>query len=474
MKKYNLFKIIGFMFLFVLLLTWLIPVGGYENGTFITNGTSPVGIFDIIRIPIITFSNLIQYGLLVLIIGGFYGVLNKTLVYANLVEKIKNKINGKEKKFIIALMVILTTLSALIGIQSLFLIIAPFLITVTLELGFSKIVALVSTFGSILIGNICAIYGSSTSYYINDKFHLSLNDEIITKIIFFIIVVFIFVSFVMHNISINKKDKKNKKESNDELIPLYENVKSKKSILPLIVTFTIFMLILLISTINWRGLFEINIFSELYNNLMTIKIGNYPIMANILSSINEFGAWNQYDVSILIILMTICIGWLYSVKFDDFLEGYVSGAKQMLLPAFYVILANIVFVTLYRLQMSENIYFTITNFILTLFDGAKIIFMPLVSLIGAIFYPDLSSLATILSGVTENIITDTTKYQLIGFIVQTMHGIMMLIIPTSMMLVMGLSYLKISFKEWFKYIWKLLLEIFIVTILVIIIVAIFV
>ena len=38
----------------------------------------------------------------------------------------------------------------------------------------------------------------------------------------------------------------------------------------------------------------------------------------------------------------------------------------------------------------------------------------------------------------------------------------MMILPTSMVLVAGLSYLDIDYKEWIKYIWKYILEIFII------------
>ena len=42
MKKYNLLKAIGIVFLFVIVLTWFIPIGSYSNGAFTLGDTAPV------------------------------------------------------------------------------------------------------------------------------------------------------------------------------------------------------------------------------------------------------------------------------------------------------------------------------------------------------------------------------------------------------------------------------------------------
>ena len=47
---------------------------------------------------------------------------------------------------------------------------------------------------------------------------------------------------------------------------------------------------------------------------------------------------------------------------------------------------------------------------------------------------------------------------------------MMLILPTSYILIAGLSMLDISFKDWFKYIWTYIIQAFIIILIVAIIV----
>lgn len=472
MKKYDLLKKIGIVFLFVIVLTWIIPIGTYSSNTFVTGDTAPVGIFDLARIPLITISNLLIYGLIFILIGGLYGVLNKTGVYSKLVKNIATKFKNKEKLFLIIVTCLMVILSSFIGLQYALIILVPFIVAILINLGFSKLTSFASTIGAILVGNIGAIYSTDINYNINKYLSLSVNNEIFTKIIFLIIITFLFIMFILKSVNINN----NKKVTKDEVknIPLYEDNSNHKSVIPLIVIFLLCFILIIINMINWEGLFKITYFSELYNNITSIKIGNYPIVSNILGTITSFGSWSSYDMCIFIFIMTIIIGWLYSLKFEEFMEGFINGIKEMLVPAFYAVLANIVFATLYRFQSSATIYSTMVNFLMTTFDSMSTIMVGFSSFIGGLFYNDASNLVITLATPITTLVSDTTLYSLFGMIIQVLHGIVMMIIPTSIILVSGLAYMKISYKEWFKYIWKYLVEVLVIGIIIFIIMAIFI
>lgn len=460
MKKYDLFKVLCFLFIILIILTWIIPVGSFSSGSFVLGDRNPLGLFDIGRIPLITFTSLIQYGIVICIVGGLYGVLNKTGAYSNIVEKVVSKFTGKEKIFLSITICSLSILTSIIGVSSLFILFAPFVVAILMRLGFDKKTVMISTFGSILIGNITSLYGSEIVYYIKSNFYLGINDNLFTKIIFLVMILFLFNVFVLSKVEFQK----------NEEIPLYEIRKTKRKTLPLIIVFLVFIIFLMINMINWDGLYNVKNISDAYTNLMSQKINNYPLMKNLFGSVNTFGEWNNYDLCIFTILITFVFGWIYSLKLNDIIDGFKEGIKSVLKPAFYSIFASILFVTLYHLQSSENIFLTITNFILNLFSGAKIILMPLVAFIGGLFYTDFSSISSVLAEVSEVLITDTTKYSLISFMVQTMYGLSKLILPTSILLVTGLTYLKISYKEWFKYIIKFILIILVICIIFFIII----
>ena len=76
MKKYDLFKVLIITLLVVTLLSWIIPAGAYVNGSFTSlEQNAPIGLYDLFRLPFITPVTFIQFGILFLAIGGFYGVL---------------------------------------------------------------------------------------------------------------------------------------------------------------------------------------------------------------------------------------------------------------------------------------------------------------------------------------------------------------------------------------------------------------
>jgi len=70
-----------------------------------------------------------------------------------------------------------------------------------------------------------------------------------------------------------------------------------------------------------------------------------------------------------------------------------------------------------------------------------------------------------------SVVTNVDNYGIAGIIFQSMYGFVMLFAPTSVVLMAALSYLGVSYKEWLKNIWKLLLELFIVLLIIFIILA---
>ena len=238
MKKYDLLKVLGITFLVIMLISWVVPAGVYSNSTFVSQeATSPIGLYDIFRTPLITIATFIQYGILFLAIGGFYGVLNKTGVYAKLVDRITDKWQKKQKKFLMITVAIFALLSSLFGLNSVIFILVPFFATILLKLGYKKITALASTVGAMLVGQIGCTLGLETWGYLRVVFYqmgydITMTTLILVRIILFLITVLLFALLLSKNTK--NEDKKAKKDEKVE-IPLYEENTSKKGFVPLII-----------------------------------------------------------------------------------------------------------------------------------------------------------------------------------------------------------------------------------------------
>lgn len=482
MKKKNLLKVLAIFFAVYVILSWIIPSGYFQDGKLVADQTTPIGLFSIIRYPIITLSSsvFLLYGLIVVLIGGLYGVLNKTGAYSKFVEKVVEKNKGKGNKFIIITIIIFALLSSLTGLTLPLLILVPFFVTVLLLLGYDKPVAMVSTFGAILVGNIGCTYGFNIAGYTNYFLNTGINTEIISKAIFLVIITFLLIMFVIRaskkTVKVDKKKKGLKKkeivEEHKASAPLYTKTDdSKKSVVPIIVITCFVVVLAIVGMYNWEIAFKFDVFNNFHEKIMAINIKDYPIMSNILGGVDALGYWSNYDLAILIILATILIGWIYNVKAKDFFNGFVEGVKEMLPVAFYMMIANIIFLIMNSSSTGGTMFATISNFFLKMTKNFNAVVMVVVSAVGGLFYNDFPYLLNTLNSQITTLYTDTKLYPLIAFIMQSIHGIVQLLVPTSMILFGGLKYFGISFKEWIKFIWKYVLEILAISIVIMIVIA---
>lgn len=493
MKKQNhsLLKVLGIVFIVVIVLSWIIPAGGYSNGKFTSGTTAPIGIFDLFRLPVLSISTFIQYGLVFLAIGGFYGVLNKTGAYTNFVEKRVEKWKKRRKTFLVLTMVLFAVLSSLTGLSIPLFLMVPFFATVLLLLEFDKVTALAATVGAILVGSIGSTYGFSSSGYVMNFFGLKVNDEIFTKVILFAILAFLLIMHVTRHVAVLKHsentaknhDKKGKKENKNEEktkavikteveeIPLYEENRGKRSVVPMVILSVFMIIFFIIAMYNWSYSFNINLFANIHDAITSFEINGYPIFKNLLGSVAELGNWSNYDFTAMLVLFTLLIGWIYNVKWKDLLEGFLNGAKKMLPVAFYAMLACAIFTFVISAE-GGHFGLTIENFLIGITKEFNVFVVSLVSAVGGIFYNDfytfLGNMYGSMSGYAASVLPIT------GIVLQAIYGFMMLFVPTSILLVAGLKFFHVSYKEWMKYIWKYLLEILAIIIIVALIASMFV
>ena len=185
-KKYSLLLAILASLLFIVVLTWIIPSGSYSYGVFSKGQIVPLGIGDLFKIPLWTFSTIFQFTLIFLIIGGFYGVLNKTGVYSALIEKIVKKFKKKPYVFMIITAVSLALLSSVMGGTSYLFLLVPFFVAVLSKLGYGKCSSLLATVGSLFAGVVGSTYSFDINGYINYYLSLDLSVGILYKILLFV------------------------------------------------------------------------------------------------------------------------------------------------------------------------------------------------------------------------------------------------------------------------------------------------
>ncbi len=477
MKKDNLLKAIIISFIAFIILSWVIPTGYYQNGEFSNMGTLPIGLTDIIKYPVITFTSsvFLLTAIVILLIGGLYGVLNKTGVYSKIVEGLTAKFKGK-KTFLVISILLFSILASLTGLTLPLLVLVPFFVAVIISLGYSNITALLSTVGAILVGNMSSTYGFNINGYISYFFANNINDSILYRVILFVILVGLYIFFITKTskiVEVSKKktskkaDKEEKEETKkDVVIPLYEkNIDKKKSATPLVVLGIITIILIFVGMYDWYDGLGVEVFTNIHTAITEFELNGYPIFKNIIGSIDPIGYWTNYDLSLILIVFTLIIAWIYGIKGKELKNAYIDGMKKMLPVAVYAIVANLIFLLMN--SNSYTIYSTIANFLFGLTDKFNIITTSLVAFVGGLLYNDFPYMLNAIYGQISSLYADNIS--VIGVIMQSIHGLVMLIAPTSVILVAGLKYLNISYTEWFKNVWKYLLMALVVMIIIVVV-----
>lgn len=230
--------------------------------------------------------------------------------------------------------------------------------------------------------------------------------------------------------------------------------KSKVSAVPMVIIFLLMLIVCLIGMYNWYYSFGIEVFSNIHEAIMGVQIGDFPIFEHLLSGVSELGYWSNIDLAAMMIIASAIIAWIYRLSFNDYMESFIEGVKKWLPTAFYAALASVILYILYQASYAGTgtLVDTINAKIFDLTDGFNVLTTGAASLIGSFFYNDLYYLLAALTSFVSGF--DAASLSVAGLLIQSVYGVAMLIFPTSVILVAGLSLFDVSYKEWMKYIWK--------------------
>jgi len=474
MKKHSLFKFMAILALVVLVLTYFIPARGGEVSYL------PFG--DVVTNYIQSYYYFFDTVIFMLIIGAFYGVLNKTGAYKKLLDNIVKKVKPNSKKFIIITIIVFALLTALTGMTLPLIVFIPFVVSIILLLGYDKLVAISSTvIASIIgfIGGVFVTFRDPNSYYgyaattFEGFVGIDRYTNIIPQIILLILGVALLITFINKHIK-SVEDKKVKYDLNadSELLIVevkgnYKNVKTW----PLIVVLSILLVLLILGLVPWNTLFKLDIFTEFHTWVNKLAIKDFPIFGSIISStFPAFGEWASLGsymmIMITMIIAIIVIKFVYKVKFDELISDMAEGAKKMLPTAALMMLAYAILVCTYNNGFIETIVTKVSTK-----GDINFVVASLITMLGSLLHVDIyytvAGVFTPILGAVSN----EALLSVFSLAFQTLYGLVSIVGPTSLMLIFALSYLDVPYTTWLKYIWRFILSMFIVIFAVLLIMA---
>lgn len=462
-KKNDKIKILLIAILIYFVMSWIMEGGMYSSGEYASVGMQRMGLFDIILVAYSAFMRVLPDIIYILCIGGFYGVLSQTKGYRKLVDKTVKLIKGKE---LIAFGVITLLMGAYTSITSQILAlfcVVPFIITVFLKSGYSRLTAISAGFGGMFIGYLGLTVGTYGVTYLNDMTGLSVTDWLGNKIILFVIAYVLFNVFGMLYMKKHKKVDETKYDMfyAEELDETKIKKKKQAKVWPTITIIVLMILVIGLGYISWSESFGIKVFDTLHTSIYSgFKIADIPIFGSLIGTyMKAFGDWNDLLFgTFIVVVATGLLALVNKVNIDTMFSNYGTGMRRISRLA-------IIYGLAISLAFFAASYPWPNNIVNTLFgSGSFNIFIILViAILAQIMLVDPDCFSEMYGSFLS--ITFTENIVAVGVLWRLGSGIAYLVGPTSFLLLMALTYLDVSYKDWIKYIWKFALAFLIVALL---------
>lgn len=482
-KKYGLFKVLSVLLLAIVIITYFVK----DRSGAITY----LALGDVFLNYLQSFYYFFDTALFVMVVGGFYGLLNRIPAYKKMLMGIVKKVGGKRKLFVAVMTVVLALVSTFTGLNVLLLLVVPVAISLILLLGYDKLVALSATVGGILVGLIGGIFLTvkdpasyySVSYTTIDKL-VGLEGHfvnLVPKILLLVAGLALLIWYIFSHIkSVEGGDESYNLSSTDTLLVEVKDrngknveVDKNKRVLvwPLGVALGLVFVLLVLGYLPWLNLFKLDIFDKFHAWLAELAIGDYLVFNSLISAnFSAFGTWgnlgNYMMAMIVVIVVSVILMIVYRVKFEDAMDGFIYGVKKMLPAAMLVVLAYCVLVCSYNHGFIETVITMATDKF-----GDNALVHSLVVLFGSVLNVDLYyTSAGIFTSVASNL-TESANLAVYASMFQSLYGLVQFVGPTSILMIVGLSYLEVPYKTWLKYIWRFVVELLIVILVVLMIVS---
>ena len=463
MKKHNLFKVSMIVLLCVMIASWFLPITDIAGTTFVTDEAKNIGLFNVVSYIAIALQYFCHVALYVLAIGGLYGVLYKIPQYRLLLDKIVYGMEDREWVFMIIIGVIFGVLSSMAGLSLPLLVFFPFVISVILLMGYDTITAAMLTVGSVIAGLIGSVYSSNDIAGITRVLGTTANQSVEWKICLLVISLAI---VLVNTILYAKKHKNKDKNSNSLLIPKKVETKNE-SITPLVVVLDLLLIVLVLAFTSWE-LLGVDLFENMTSNFVSpsgsaFTKGLYGAFNTILgvTTANAFGKWTLLEASLAVVLASGLIAFIYRKSLNNYLSSFYEGALKAFKPAILIIVIYSVLVSI----TNTPFQLTLVSWMVDLSTEVKIFIAAIVAIVFSFFGVESYYSATTAASYLGAVAT-ANNVSLIALIWQSMYGLTMVFAPTSIILMTALSYMDISYGKWLKAMWKVILELFLATVII--------
>ena len=428
-------------------------------------GVKPASLADFVMAPITGLNDAIDIAIFVLLIGGFLGVTTKTGALDAGIGNVVAKLKGKELILIPVLMFLFSLGGTSFGMAEETIAFTALVTTTMIIAGFDPLVSV----ATLILGAGCGVLGSTVNPFLVSVsigalkgVDIASNQVIVigTGVALWLVSLLISIFFVMNYAKKVYADKSQSiltkseiqqaneafignKDGEEEIIEFT----GKRKIVLYLFAFT--FIVMVIGIIPWEE-FGINLFK-----------GTAWLTGDSL------GNWWFSDLGMWFVIMAIIIGLVYRMKEVEIVNAFLDGAAEMVGVALVIGVSKGISVIMsstgldaYVLSKASTVLVGMSPIIFTivayLIYMALSFFIPSTSGLAGLSMPIFGPLAVSLGFPPEVIIS----------IFSAGSGIINLVTPTSGVIMGTLAIAKVDYSSWVKFVSKVLLAIFIASVII--------
>ena len=468
-EKHNLVKVTGILVLITVLLSWIVPQGVFQGADISVSEITRVGIFDFFTYGLLGMYYFTVLVTFIFILGAFYQVLSKTKGYQALTNNIAKFFVGKELLFVLVTSFLIAGVTAITGEYIIVLVIVPFIISILNKMKLDKFTGFATTFGAILVGVLGSIVSTKIVGMNVQYLGVQYTTLLWVKIVTFVVTYLAFNTFTVLHMLKARKNKKN------EVMPdLFEsettNEKSRSKAWSIALIFGLAMVIILLAYLPWLDAFNASWTTKALDAITGVEVFGSKIFSYILGNVQAFGQWDIFGAQIVMLIAILVIKIVDKMSFNEVLDSFGEGFKKVGKLVVIMLLCYLVleFAVMFPVIPTLIDKFLNIPFIAKASEKVVVIISTIVGLFTSIFTVEYQYTTNLIGTyLTANHTAFTNQ---IAYMLQSTYGLASMFSPASAILLIGLSYLGITYKEWMKYIWKFLVIMFVVIIIMMIII----
>ena len=401
-------------------------------GTFHRIKKNSQGFIEILQAPLLGIIDSIDIILFLLIIGGFMNVFHESGAMVKGLTSLSHNMKGKEAWLIIVLTFLFSFAGSSYGMAEEALVFYPVMIPLFLAAGYDLLVPLAVIFAGTQLGTLSSFTNPFSTIIASNAAGVNWSDGLTERILMFIVSTAVTIWYLVRYAQKIKKDPSASivYKVDGPISSPYEKINSDAKITRL---------------------------SSKTKLLLTIFLATFLTM---ITGVVWFDWWLT-EMSALFLASAVVIALIERINEKKFLEQFIKGAESLLGVAFIVGVARGVTIVLNNGHISDSILFYSANLVSGMPPAAFIVVLLILYMFFTLFIASSSGMAVLTMPIIGGlaVIVNVPGREIVNTYLFGM-GIMGFLTPTGLILP-SLALANVSLKAWWKFIYPLLIILFI-------------